>query len=1301
MPASSSTSSRAKRFLRLVAMSALLLLGAFFALLLAVRLVVFPQIEARHDAIARWMGTRIGQPVEIDNVVTGWDGWNPKLSIRGFRVRARDAAGGALLELPRVDLLIAWTSLPLADLRLKELLIEGPRLSLRRDTAGRLHLAGLEGEPEAAADDSAFADWLMRQPQVVVHDALVAWNDEYRHAPQLLLDHVAFRLENRFGRHRAGLTGIPPADLAAPLELRADVTGHSLKDWSNLEGKLYLRLDYADVAAWREWLPLPVPVESGKGAMRVWIDFAQSQPVDVTADLELEDVRATLGDGLAPLSLAHLAGRAHWKRTGPLTELSAQRLTFSLADGTALAPANLRLTLGGADSLPRGGSVAFEEIDLRPLAAVAPYMPFPERLRRDIARYDPRGTLRNGTFEWTGGVEAPERYSVKTEFRNVALAPQDGMPGAANLSGNVEADERTGRLHLDSQSATVALPRLFAEPLAFDSLRADVGWQHDGADAQLQFKDVGFANADVAGTTAGTWHSRPGGPGDVDARAQLTRVNLAGVHRYLPLGAGSAIRDWLRNALPQGTSGDASLVLAGDLAQFPFAGGKGGQLLFVAKAHDATLRYAESWPAITDIAGDVRIEGTRLLVTASAGRVLGAQIGATRAEIADLHDASPLLQIDGVASGPTREFLAFVAQTPITAWIGNVTQGATAEGDGRLALKFELPLRDRAAVKIDGHYQFLSNAVRLPAVPALADVAGTLDFTERDVHAGDVTATALGGPLKLDVASAAGQVRVTGSGTADLQQVRTEYDLPLFDRITGTTNWKLTLQAREHQIGWAIDSTLEGATLDLPVPFRKAAAEKVALRVERREPRANEDRIVVEYGTAARLVLHRQLGGSAASVDRALVLLGKAAAENVDAEQPGVWVRGDVPALALDEWLAVDTRADAGSAAAGAGGSSGLALTGVDLTAGTLEALGRKFTRLRTSARRQGNDWRLTLDGNELAGTAVWRGATPAQPNGRIAARLARLTTPPAADAVTAAGAAPSPTSTGAADRWPEVDIVAEALRSKERTLGKLELLAQPAGADWQIRKLALINDFGRIDAEGSWRNVSSRSQTHLNVVVDVKEAGEFLGRFGWPNAVRNAPTRIDGQLSWDGAPSDFDYPTLSGTLKLRSGAGQFTKVDPGVGRLLGVLSLQALPRRISLDFRDVFSEGFAFDTIAADVRMHNGVMHTDDFRLVGPAAAVNIAGDVDIAAETQQLKVRVQPSLSSGVSAGAAALFIANPLIGAAVGAGTLLAQKMLNNPFDQLFSYEYAVTGSWDDPVVTRVGRDATAAQSGATIR
>jgi uncharacterized protein YhdP len=285
---------------------------------------------------------------------------------------------------------------------------------------------------------------------------------------------------------------------------------------------------------------------------------------------------------------------------------------------------------------------------------------------------------------------------------------------------------------------------------------------------------------------------------------------------------------------------------------------------------------------------------------------------------------------------------------------------------------------------------------------------------------------------------------------------------------------------------------------------------------------------------------------------------------------------------------------------------------------------------------------------------------------------------------------------------WPAVDLVADTLFKKGRALGKLELLAQPSGTDWQIQKLALANDAGRIDAKGWWRNAAGRSRTSLDVVVDVKEAGAFLGRFGWPDAVKSSPTKIEGKVSWAGGPGEFDYPSLAGDFTLRSGAGQFTKLDPGVGRLLGVLSLQALPRRISLDFRDVFSAGFAFDSVAGDVRMDKGVMHTDDLRLTGPAAAVNIAGDVDLAHETQSLNVRVQPSLSTGVSAGAAVLFIANPLIGAAVGAGTLLAQKMLNNPFDQLFSYRYAVSGSWDDPVVSRIGaRASAAAEPSAVVR
>ncbi|HET8874686.1 MAG TPA: hypothetical protein VFO53_00020, partial [Casimicrobiaceae bacterium] len=280
--------------MRFAAKAAVVVLGTFFALLLGIRVVVYPQLEAHRVDIARWLGERIGQPVEIDDIVTGWDGWNPRLSIRGFRVHERTGTA-TLLDLPRVDLLIAWTSLPRLDLRLKELTIDSPRLAVRRDSQGRLHLAGLEMTGDDSADDSPFANWVLRQPQVIVRDALVAWNDELRHAPQLLLDHVQFRLEQRFGRHEAGLTGVPPPEIAGPIDMRADLTGMSRRDFSHVRGRLYFRLDYADVAAWREWLPLPFALESGRGAVRMWADFAGGQANDVTADLELADVRATLG----------------------------------------------------------------------------------------------------------------------------------------------------------------------------------------------------------------------------------------------------------------------------------------------------------------------------------------------------------------------------------------------------------------------------------------------------------------------------------------------------------------------------------------------------------------------------------------------------------------------------------------------------------------------------------------------------------------------------------------------------------------------------------------------------------------------------------------------------------------------------------------------------------------------------------------------------------------------------------------------------------------------------------------------
>jgi uncharacterized protein YhdP len=279
-------------------------------------------------------------------------------------------------------------------------------------------------------------------------------------------------------------------------------------------------------------------------------------------------------------------------------------------------------------------------------------------------------------------------------------------------------------------------------------------------------------------------------------------------------------------------------------------------------------------------------------------------------------------------------------------------------------------------------------------------------------------------------------------------------------------------------------------------------------------------------------------------------------------------------------------------------------------------------------------------------------------------------------------------------NQWPEIDVTADALISKERNLGKLEFVAKPQGADWKVDKLILANDAGRVEASGAWRGAGRTQQTKLDVVLDAPDSGGFLARYGYAEGVKGAPTRIEGQVGWAGAPHEFDYGSLNGALRVRVGPGRFTKLEPGPGKLLGVLSLQALPRRVTLDYSDVFSEGFAFDEITGNVRIASGVMSTADLKLVGPAAKVDISGETDLAKETQRLVVRVQPALSSIVSSGAALLFLTNPISAAIVGAGSLFAQTILQDPVEKMFRNDYTITGGWSDPVIVKGSAGTTPA-------
>jgi uncharacterized protein YhdP len=394
-------------------------------------------------------------------------------------------------------------------------------------------------------------------------------------------------------------------------------------------------------------------------------------------------------------------------------------------------------------------------------------------------------------------------------------------------------------------------------------------------------------------------------------------------------------------------------------------------------------------------------------------------------------------------------------------------------------------------------------------------------------------------------------------------------------------------------------------------------------------------------------------------------LIGKTyiSGETPPPPEKGVLLAANVPAFNVDFWRALF------SPGTGNGGG-GHPVSQLSLRTGELTVFDRPFHDVNLRGALQGDTWQAQVASREVAGEFSWK----ADERGRLRARLKQFTlgeTRPGKSLI-----AEEPLR-----ELPGLDIVADNFTLRGHKLGRLEVLATNADNAWKMEKLAITNPDGALVSDGAWRG----GGTQLNFKLDVSDIGRMLERLGYADAVRRGTAKLEGNVSWAGTPTQIDHASLDGTMKAEASNGQFNKLDPGVGRLLGILSLQSLPRRITLDFRDIFSEGFAFDSITGSAKVVHGVMSTQDLQIQGPSAKILMKGEVSIPAETQNLRVRIEPALGETLAVGA---MIANP----AVGAAAWVAQKILKDPFGQMFAFEYAVTGSWSDPKVEKI-QQATA--------
>lgn len=1008
--------------------------------------------------------------------------------------------------------------------------------------------------------------------------------------------------------------------------------------------------------------------------------------------------------------------------------------TVATTDGRVLPPATVSETFTPARAnKPQRVAVQARQVDLAALAELAAQLPLSPLQRQLLADFAPRGQLLDFSASWDGKYPRLAGYRVKGRVAGLSLQPQSArpavaaapglpaqparpaLPGVDNLSGSIDATQAGGSISVDSESLALRMPAWFAEPaMPLDRLAVQARWRYEPREQLLVEVDkLAFAQGSLQGELSGR-HLLPlnegHGPGVADFTGTLDGFRIAEVGRFLPNVTPENLRHWLAAALQGGTLEDVRLRLRGDLAHFPFradnaAARARGEFRVAGRLNDAVLEYAPGhrtpddkpqWPLAEAIDGSIVFDRARMEIHGETLRSRGLNLSNVRAVIPNLGSHDALLEIDGSAAGPLQDFLGYVAASPVLGWIGHFTEDTRGSGNARLGLKLQMPLADLHQTRVQGALQLQNNDVSLFAdLPPLQAALGKIEFTEHGVNLNGVGASFLGGPLALSGGTQRdGSIAIRLAGTLSAEGMRRSAPAPamarLATRLSGSTRYSGVVAVRDRALSVTLDSNLAGLGLEFPAPLNKVQDAVLPLRFVLNGVPAvegvgrDELRLALGNAVAARYVRTRQPHGPWV-VERGGIGVNLPAPEPDD----GMMINVDMKSVNVDAWLAA-ARMIAGedepgsNAGAGAGGpnfAQYVVPTTIAARAGEIFIADRRVVDVVVGATHRGSTWQANLQSRQASGHVSWN-EQPGQSVGKVTARLASLVIPESS----AAEVKDLLESNRGAASIPALDIVAERFELFNKQFGRLDLQASNvqalAGKEWRIDRLSLSNPDGQLRATGRWLTKDGKSNTSMNFNLDILDAGRLLDRLGFPETLRRGKGKLSGDLSWSGLPYALDIPTLSGQIELNVGGGQFLKQDPGAAKLLGVLSLQALPRLLKLDFHDVFSEGLAFDGITANALISRGVVKTENLKMHGVAATVLMDGTADIANESTNLHVVVIPEFNLGTGPLVYGLAV-NPVI----GIGSYLAQLFLRAPVMKALTYQMQITGPWKSPTITKL--------------
>lgn len=1310
-------------------------IAVVIALLLIAFQIAISQVPEYRVQLQDWLSEKTQLSIEFSKLGAGLKFYGPELAFSDVTVRSPDrtrvlatARGGSVA----FDL---WNSIRSGRLTAGRFTLDSPQLGLIRTRDGRIQIVG----QSALADDTKpFAIENLPIGKFRVRDALVSIQDEATGGGPWSLSGVSFMLERESELlELEGHASLPTA-LGESLEFSARVAG-ALESPEQVASTFTLGGDAIDLTGWTDLMPKRWPApQSGRGSLALTASFlgpqlqsvvaeaqfnevtastptwsmplpsaeplvvgAKAKSADETQDdsadaqalqadaVELPSPSATSAD--APLLLSydaiHLNARA--ERAGAMWRLQVSHLQLDAADKEENVATDWQSRdLQVAWTAPSGG--VFEvsgKADVILLESLTPFLAYaPERKSlAHLRALKLRGTVRDLEFKARRETsEAPFTYSVSASTDNVGFESVQTIPGATGISGVIQANESQGEFKLDTGPLHLSMPWMFRWPIDTNAVRAQLTWRNEADAWHLETEDLSFDANDGKGEARLSIRvPRDGSSPHLEITAQAREMNAAATPKYLP--ANLLTEDalaWLDRAFVAGKVPRGSLELRGPARDFPFRNGNG---LFLAQGfvEGLTFDYQPGWTPATNLTGNVefRNEGMHASgIKASVGEI---QVVEASGGFADFKEGD--LKISAAATGDLGDALGFLQTSPIGEALGEQFRSLRGQGALQSNVSLLLPIKHIDDRRISVATKLENATVRLSGLNApVTQLTGSLIVRQELPVEADLNGQWLGGPFNVqitpddrtdEIATVVARGRASAEKLAEFA--------PSVVKLSGAMDWRLSTRLssradRGRQV-FSIDSPMQGLGVHLPHPVGKAEETTRALHVDLEQ----DERAILARASFGSLrgLLRFQSSQGKWSFDRGGVRADATAAALPDHQ--GLRIEGSIDRIRLDDWFAL------GESGSGPTPSSATppkatkvsdVLRAANLRVGLLQLYGYEWPDVRGVMQATPQGWRVDVTGASAEGQVTipedFSGTQPLTVDLERLIVMRTVSNDPARGAEVQESRDPR--------EWPSLNVHIGDMHVENHPIGGVDLVTTRVPNGLRIDSLAIAQDAVQAEAHGDWLIGPEGERSSLVAKITSTDVRATLRALNYTEFLEAERAEVSAELKWAGGFDGNLVKRASGSISISADSGQLLTLQPGAGRVLGLFSVAALPRRLSLDFSDLTEKGLSFDTIRGDFELRDGNAYTSNLLLRGPAAEIGVAGRTGLGSQDFDQTAIVTGNLGASIP-------VAGALAGGpAVGAALLLFSQVFKEPLKGIARGYYRISGTWDEPIVERVDAD-----------